>query len=179
MSSTPRLVILGYGNPSRGDDALGPALMERVERWINLHPGAGVEAVEDFQLQVEHALDLVDRDLALFVDAKEGGEAAVTLAPVLPSADASFTTHAISPSAVLHAFREVQRSEPPQAFVLAVRGRSFELGEDLSPEARQNLDVAWGLLEKLLENPTAPAWKALCTQAGTAFSPPSHQGTKN
>jgi hydrogenase maturation protease len=161
---SPLLVILGYGNPSRGDDALGPALMERVERWIHLHPQARVEAVEDFQLQVEHALDLVDRDLALFLDAKEGGEAAVTLSPVLPSADASFTTHAISPSAVLHAFREVQRRDPPPSFVLGVRGRSFELGEDLSPEARQNLESAWGLLERLLEEPTAAAWTALCTK---------------
>ena len=153
--------------------------MERVERWINLHPGAGVEAVEDFQLQVEHALDLVDRDLALFVDAKEGGEAAVTLAPVLPSADASFTTHAISPSAVLHGFAKSSGASLPRPSCSRSGAEASNWARISSPEARQNLDVAWGLLEKLLENPTAPAWKALCTQAGTAFSPPSHQGTKN
>jgi len=163
MTSPPRLVILGYGNPSRGDDALGPALMERVGRWIRLHSGARVEAVEDFQLQVEHALDLVDRDLALFVDAVEGGAAAISLTPVEPSADATFTTHSISPASVLHAFREVQRRNPPPAFVLGVQGRSFELGEDLSPEARQNLETAWGLLEQLLDNPSHGAWEALCT----------------
>lgn len=163
MTAPPtRLVVLGCGNPSRGDDALGPALMERVGRWIRLHPGGGVEAVEDFQFQVEHALDLVDRDLALFVDAREGGGTAVSLERVLPAVDPSFTTHALSPAAVLQAFRQVQRREPPPAFVLAVRGRAFDLGEDLSPEARQNLEAAWGLLERLLERPSPAEWTALC-----------------
>jgi hypothetical protein len=79
---------------------------------------------------------------------------------------------------VLHTFREVQRRDPPPAFVLGIQGRSFELGEDLSPEARQNLEAAWGLLERLLEDPSAEAWMNLCTQPGNAFSPPSHQGAK-
>ena len=30
MSRRPRLLVLGIGNPSRGDDALGPLLVERV-----------------------------------------------------------------------------------------------------------------------------------------------------
>ena len=163
MTSLSRIVVFGWGNPSRGDDALGPALMERVGRWIRLHGGAGVEAVEDFQLQVEHALDLVDRDLALFVDAREGGEPAVSLARIEAAADSSFTTHALSPAAVLQAYRQVRGQEAPPSFVLAVRGQSFELGEDLSPEARQNLEQAWGRMERLLDAPSLEAWGALCT----------------
>ena len=62
-----RIIILGCGNPSRGDDAMGPALLERVVRWICLHSDKSVAAVEDFQFQVEHSLDLEGQDLALFV----------------------------------------------------------------------------------------------------------------
>ena len=156
----PRLVIFGCGNPSRGDDALGPALMERVGRWVRLHPGPQVEAVEDFQLQVEHALDLETRTLALFLDADATCERAFRFQALAAARDASFSTHAISPQAVLQAFREVHHREPSPAFVLGVGARSFELGAGLSPEAEANLEQAWGFLEGLLAEPTAEAWNA-------------------
>ena len=73
MSPQTRLVIFGYGNPSRGDDALGSLLLARAETEVDRLPGLDVALVEDFQLQVEHALDLEDRDLALFIDAAETG----------------------------------------------------------------------------------------------------------
>ena len=56
------VLVFGYGNLSRGDDALGPLLLEAIER----SPKAVLESVEilsDFQLQIEHALDLENRDL--------------------------------------------------------------------------------------------------------------------
>ena len=48
------VVVFAVGNPSRGDDALGPLLMAGLEQqdW------PGVQLVSDFQLQIEHALDL-------------------------------------------------------------------------------------------------------------------------
>jgi len=58
-------LIFGWGNPSRGDDALGPLFIERIES-LGL---PGVECLTDFQLQVENALDIQDRQCILFVDA--------------------------------------------------------------------------------------------------------------
>ena len=170
-TNPPRIIILGCGNPSRGDDAIGPALLERVMRHISLHPEIPLAAVEDFQLQVEHSLDLEGRDLALFVDAAASGPDPYTLTRILPLADSSFSTHAISPQAVLHAFHALGHGEPPPSFVLAVRGHSFELGEDLSIEARNNLEVAWRLLERLLEAPSLGLWEGLCTSLFQPLSP--------
>ena len=167
--SPPRIIILGCGNPSRGDDAMGPALLERVVRWICLHPDKSVAAVEDFQFQVEHSLDLEGRDLALFVDAAASGPGPYALTRIQPLADSSFTTHAISPQAVLHAFRALGHGEPPPSFVLAVRGHSFELGEDLSPEARNNLEAAWSLMERLLEAPSLEGWEQCCARSAHAL----------
>jgi len=161
----PRIVVLGCGNPSRGDDAVGPALLERVNRWIKAHPDKSVAAVEDFQLQVEHILDLEDRDLALFVDAAASGPDPYTLTRIAPQADSSFTTHAISPQAVLHAFRALGNGDAPPSFVLGVRGHSFELGEDLSTEALHNLESAWNLIEHLLEKPSLECWERSCNQS--------------
>jgi predicted GNAT family N-acyltransferase len=64
------LLVLAWGNPSRGDDALGPLLAERLLIHVQTAGLASrVEVLTDFQLQVEHALDLVGRERILFVDA--------------------------------------------------------------------------------------------------------------
>ena len=72
VADRPRVVVFGWGNVSRGDDGLGPLLLARIEALGLPH----VTTIEDFQLQIEHALDLRDADLALFVDASVAAPAA-------------------------------------------------------------------------------------------------------
>lgn len=154
------LVCFGYGNPSRGDDALGPLLLERLSRWLEAHPGQDVEVVPDFQLQIEHTLDLKGRDLALFLDADAACPAPFSFRRAVPCQDASYSTHELSPGAVLQVFRQVEGAAPPPAFILGVRGEAFELGEPLSPAAEVHLEAAWTFLRRLLEDPRPEAWKA-------------------
>jgi hydrogenase maturation protease len=136
------LLVLGVGNPSRGDDALGALFVDRAGHALRAEVLAGqVELITDFQLQIEHALDLVGRRRVVFVDASVRAEAPYTYARVAPFRDASFSTHAMSPAAVLETHRSVV-GEPPPAWVLAIRGERFELGEDLTPNAAANLDAA-------------------------------------
>ena len=149
--SGARVVVLGCGNPGRGDDALGPLLLERVARWAEVHPEADVQLVGDYQLQIEHALDLEGRDLALFVDATVDGVEPCALEEVVPGRDASWTTHALSPGAVLHVFNLGRGEAPPPAVVLAVRGYAFELGAGLSEGAAANLEAGWAVIERWLE----------------------------
>ncbi len=153
-------VVLGYGNPSRGDDALGPRLLERADAWLAERPGLDVATVADFQLQIEHALDLKDRDLVLFLDADAGCTGAFAFAPVGPARDSSYSTHELSPGAVLQVYRAVEGQAPPPAYVLSVRGERFDLGEPLSPAAEVHLEAAWAFLEDLLEDPRPAAWTA-------------------
>jgi hydrogenase maturation protease len=155
-----RVLVLGCGNPSRGDDALGPALVARARDWLTSHPGRDVRLVEDFQLQVEHALDVLDADLTLFVDADASSNAPFCLRRTMPERDASYTTHELSPEAVLHAARVVTGRDPPPAYVLGVRGERFELGEPLSPAASGHLEAAWDELMELLDDPRPSAWDA-------------------
>jgi len=145
-----RLVLFGYGNPSRGDDALGPLLLERAEAWLAERPQLAVETVADFQLQIEHALDLEGRDLALFLDADLACAGAFAFRRAEPALDASYTTHELSPGAVLQVRREVTGQDPPPAYILSVRGEQFGLGEPLSPGAGRNLEEAWAFLQQLL-----------------------------
>ncbi len=145
MPAKRPLLLLAIGNPSRGDDALGPAFLERVEAE---HAGAiaagELELLTDFQLQVEHALDLVGRRRVVFVDAAvtlADPRAAFTLERAEARKDESFSSHALSPAAVLEAMRAL--GEPtPESWVLAIRGERFELGEGLSDAARVALSAA-------------------------------------
>lgn len=142
-------VILACGNPSRGDDALGPLLLERLADWLAAERiAANFELVEDFQLQIEHALDLTGRQAALFIDAGQGTPAPYALTAVLPDDTPGHSTHAITPGAVLAVYRRIVGGEPPPASVLCVRGESYELGEGLSVAASEHLEFAWLALQR-------------------------------
>ena len=148
---TAPIVVFAVGNPSRGDDAIGPELCARLEKWLAREGlSQRVELIEDFQLNIEHALDLVGREQALFIDAGENTPAPYSYEPIFPAAIPSHSTHALPPQAVLQVFRQTEGREPPPSFVLCVRGECFELGEGLSPEALGRVNEAMSLLERLI-----------------------------
>lgn len=147
-------LIFAWGNPSRGDDALGPEFLACIEGLA----GPGVELLTDFQLQPEHATDLRGRELVLFVDASVSAPAPFGFRRVQAGRDASFTSHAMTPGAVLAAYRDAFGAEPPPAFLLAIRGERFELGEPMGDAARRNLEVAVEFARVLLGAPDPAAW---------------------
>jgi hydrogenase maturation protease len=133
---TAPLLVIAVGNPARGDDGLGPALLERLA-------AEGLEDVElllDFQLQVEHALDLVGREAVLFVDATKAA-VGVQLSPVAPAEALPALSHALTPAGVLHVARRLGQ-EVPDAWQLAIEGEAFGLGEGLNPAAQARLTAA-------------------------------------
>lgn len=143
MTACAPVLVLAAGNPSRGDDALGPSFAEAVEVACAEDLRAGrLEVLSDFQLNVEHALDLVGRRQVLFVDASLDAPAPYAFGSVAAAAERSFTTHALSPPAVLETYGRVVRAPPPPCALLAIRGERFELGEPLSATARAHLDEA-------------------------------------
>jgi hydrogenase maturation protease len=142
--NTPRapVLVLAVGNPSRGDDALGPMLADMVEAAVL----PGVEVIIEFQLQVENALDLEGRERVIFVDAGVGTDVPFELRDAKPAADFLHTSHALSPEAVLATYVRIKGELPPPCTILCVRGESFELGEGLSGAASNNLRAAGTVL---------------------------------
>ena len=138
LEPLPPILVIGVGNPSRGDDALGPLAVARVAE-LEL---STVTVLTDFQLAPEHSLDIIERELVVFVDATVQGDGPYTFTPVVAKHDDSVTTHALSPSAVLDTFLHVTGLPVPPAYVLAIRGYDFELGAPLSPRATANLELA-------------------------------------
>lgn len=156
---TAPVVIFAIGNPSRGDDALGPELYGRLEKWLeNEGIAEQFELIEDFQLQIEHVLDLQGRQLALFIDAGANTPAPFTFQRIAPASGMAHTTHELPPEAVLQVYRQTEGSDPPPAFVLCVRGESFELGEPLSAAASNYAEAAFSLLTKLCRHAGLANW---------------------
>lgn len=145
-------LVFGWGNPSRGDDAIGPLAVEAIEALQR----PDVECLTDFQLQVEHALDLAERRRVLFIDASESAPAPYAVTPLQGRADASYTTHEMSPEAVLHVYGSVLGTPPPPALLLAVRGEVWELGTDPSPAALANLTAALSWVNDWLDEAPQP-----------------------
>jgi hydrogenase maturation protease len=145
------VLVFGWGNPSRGDDALGPLFVERVEA-MNL---PGVECLTDFQLQVEHALDLHGRQHVLFIDASVDAAAPFSVERIEAAKDASFTTHAMTPQSVLQVYADLEDDDPPPCWLLAIRGERFELGEPPGEQADKNLEAALAWAGRWLAAATA------------------------
>ncbi|TLS68267.1 hydrogenase maturation protease [Mariprofundus erugo] len=157
--TTAAILIFGYGNPGRGDDALGPELVAAIESEAL----AEVECQNDMQLQVEHVTDLQGRQLLLFVDADASCQPPFHFSAIRGEKDDSYTSHAMTPHALLHAFQQVYHQEPPPAFLLRIRGYQFELGESLSRQAGGHLDAAIDFVQQRCRQPHATAWQESAT----------------
>jgi hydrogenase maturation protease len=156
---TAPLVVFSIGNPSRGDDAIGPVICGRLAKWLeNENLADQVDLIEDFQLNIEHALDLQGRELALFIDAGENTPAPFIFAQIYPSTATGHTTHALPPEAVLQVYLQMEAKEPPPSFVLCVCGEKFELGEPLTAVAKNHAALAFELLTGLCRRPVLAEW---------------------
>jgi len=126
---------------SRANWALGESLAALREQLPDTLQDQ-VEFLEDYQLQIEHALDLIGRKKVLFMDASLNCAAPFEVTELQPTQDASFTTHALSPQALLQVYQDMQGEPPPPCTLLAIRGEAFELGEPPSKAALANLEHA-------------------------------------
>ena len=147
------VLVFGYGNLSRGDDAVGPLLLDYLEQQADLDH---VELLTDFQLQIEHALDLQGREWVMFVDAAVNVDEAFTFKKLQPYRDNSYTSHAMSPQTLLHVYENLTGQTPPPCFLLSIQANAFELGESLSQAAADNLQQACQFAVGQLSRKTPP-----------------------
>lgn len=134
-----KILIYGYGNPGRQDDGLGNAFVQRLEDWISKEKLQGFEFDSNYQLNIEDAANIADKDLVVFVDASEEDIADYKLTPVNDSAEVTFTTHAASPGYIVKLCRELYKQSPP-AWLLHIKGYEWEFKEGLSKPALENLE---------------------------------------
>ncbi len=132
-----RVLVIGYGNPGRQDDGLGPAAAAAIEKlcWDHL------TVFDTYQLNIEDAIDVAEHDIIWFVDATKVGAAPYSVTPLAPAFETDFTSHLVRPEVVL-ALAEHYYGRTPQAFLLGIRGYEFEFVEELTASATDNLRLA-------------------------------------
>lgn len=165
---TPRVLLIGYGNPGRLDDGLGPALAEAVEGWRL--PNVTVEA--DYQLTVENSAAAAEHDVVVFADAAVDGAPPFRFHRLSPRAEVSFSSHSLSPAAVLGLAHDLFGAST-EGYVLGIRGYAFnEFEQSLSDPARANLAEALRFIGRLLrEGGFAEAAAAFRESSATASAP--------
>ena len=142
----PEILLIGYGNPGRGDDGLGPALAEAIS--AKALPGVRVDT--GFQLNVEDAYAVLGHDVAVFADAATVGEEPFFFREIGPEDPASFSSHSVSPAGLLGLSKRLFGAKT-RGFVLGIRGYEFdEFGAPISKRAQENLDAAIAFLEPRL-----------------------------
>lgn len=143
-----RIRIIGYGNPSRLDDGLGPAMIKELEK----EKLVGIDLETDFQLNIEDLVGLENYSAVIFVDADVSCAPPYDFYPVEPEADISFSSHTVSPASLL-GLAESHFGIRIPGYVMAIRGFEFDdFAERLSDAAQDNLQQAKAFLLEFLSH---------------------------
>jgi hydrogenase maturation protease len=145
----PHTLIIGYGNPLRGDDGFG---WHAALRLRDLIQDPGVEILAVHQLTPE-LMDPVSRARrVIFIDAAVGEEPGkLTVAELgTTGGPAPVFTHFATPSGLLEGARWLYGAKP-EALLITVVGLDFEIGEGLSEPVRAALEsLAGGKIRELI-----------------------------
>ena len=151
----PSLLVIGYGNPTHGDNAIG-------RQVTNLVQALGLQNVEVCavdQLTPELSTKLARVDYVIFVDAcymkKAGVKVSTIEARGLETAGSSGWSHALPPCSLLALTQSVYGCYP-QSWHVEVAAQNFETGHQLSPRAKQSLHNAVKQIELLSHQCLSP-----------------------
>lgn len=129
------LLVIGVGNPIRGDDALGWAVAEGLQERL---PAGVAECVCVQQLTMDLVEPVSQARAVYFVDARTGappGELFSATITANTSLD-SPASHFFDPQTLLAAVQALYGSHPP-AYLLTIGAASFAYGADLSAPVRE------------------------------------------
>lgn len=149
-SSPPRgagtkVVVIGYGNDLRGDDAAGRLAAAAVASWCL----PGVEVISAHQLAPELSVHLACARLVIFVDATVTAHAA-GVGRLEPGASPVGVGHMSDPRWLL-GLTAALHGNHPEAWLVTVPARGLGLGESLSAAAAAGLEEALTAVRKLIK----------------------------
>jgi hydrogenase maturation protease len=139
------VLVVGYGNTLRGDDGVGYQVAETVAEWRLPQ----VRSIAVHQLLPELAADIAEVEIVVFVDAVVAIDSPapnITIAPLVAGADATFSTHAITPQLLLGMTQKLYGATPV-AYLLTISTIDFTLGANLSSIACRGKELALDYLK--------------------------------
>ncbi|MBT3302938.1 MAG: hydrogenase maturation protease [Bacteroidetes bacterium] len=145
------LLIYGYGNPGRQDDGLGNSFIEELDKWVEANKLSHISTDSNYQLNIEDADAIKDKQVVLFVDAsiEEIDDFCISR---VESSDSTieFTMHAVSTSFVLDLCQKVY-NKSPKTYLLHLKGYEWDFAEGLTDKAKANMDKALRLIQTVIQ----------------------------
>jgi hydrogenase maturation protease len=145
-----RVLVIGYGNPSRQDDGVGLAVVNGLRVRARQAPlDEGDDGFNDLgreldtlflqQLSPELAETLIDYEHVVLVDAHFGVYPELVHRTELdPHAEAAIVSHHFKPGTLLALARQLY-GRAPTAELISVRGYAFDFTPELSPETARGV----------------------------------------
>ncbi|MCA9402182.1 MAG: hydrogenase maturation protease [Candidatus Omnitrophica bacterium] len=132
-----RILIIGYGNPARRDDGIGPCLADSLPADI---PGVSVRS--QHSVMIEDAATAAAFDVVIFVDASISAPEPFAFETINPEPEGAASSHHVSPELIVHLAGTMYAANLT-GYLLAVRGYDFDgFGEQLSPKAAANMEAS-------------------------------------
>jgi hydrogenase maturation protease len=157
------LIVIGYGNTLRNDDAVGPRVVEAIEA----RHFPGVSTLSCPLLTPEIAEPVSRASMAIFVDAAVDAPRSVQLRKLAPADSSQVTAHAAGPRTILALARDVF-GHSPEAWLLTLPVVDLGLGDRLSPLAQRGTAFAIQWLAEFLSDLPSRR-EVLCSSAKAVF----------
>lgn len=145
--SAETILVLGYGNELRGDDAVGPRVAAAVAEWKL----AGVHALALHQLTPELADPISHAQAVIFVDAAVSPSVTeTTVLSLEPDAPSELGAHTSDPRTLL-ALALALFGRCPRAWLIQIPVEQFDLGQPLSRTATRGVAAALENVRRLIQ----------------------------
>ena len=142
-------LVIGIGNPLRGDDGVGTWLAEQAAVLTAAEPDGPVAVRSVQQLTPELAEELAQLEEVLFIDAWLAPAMAEPQLMEIGPAPGAAESHQLVPAQLLAASQALF-GRTPRAHLLQVPAHAFAHGMELSQELEATLPAARALLQAWL-----------------------------
>jgi hydrogenase maturation protease len=140
-----KVLVIGYGNTLRGDDAAGVRAAELIAKHR-----PEIECVCMHQLMPELAEQIAESDIIFFLDA-DVHAAQPNVRLIEPRVeDDQPRTHFISPESLLRLSQQLYQRMPLKAYIVGIPASQFEFSEELSASTKKAVEESILLVESLL-----------------------------
>ena len=154
-----KTILLGYGNPDRGDDGVGWHFLQQLIAKYKIEDvdlftsdvipiSDSIDIWFNLQLLPEISETIAKYEQVIFIDAHTGGiEKEINLQSVKPKYLNSPFTHHITPSMVLYLTKSISGTYP-ESWLLSIRGFDFQFKRSLTEGTEKLITKALKLCEE-------------------------------
>jgi len=143
-----KILFYGYGNPGRQDDGLGINFCEKLRNWAKKNHYK-IDFDINYQLNIEDSYEISAYDKVIFIDSSKNLKKSFSFEKIKPVDITYYTSHKMLPENILFLCKKLY-NKTPEAYLLTIKGYSWNFKEKLTKKANNNLKTALNYIKKLI-----------------------------